>query len=247
MRNLKLVLRYDGSRYSGWQSQKHDENTIQGRLTVLLERLLGETIELAGSGRTDAGVHALGQVANFRTKSDIACEKLFAELNRYLPEDIAVVSVQEVPFRFHSRLNAVRKTYRYRIWNSPVHNVFERKYVYALEEALDEESMRQAAANLCGTHDFRAFSSYRRTKKSTVRTLENITIERQGSELILTFTGDGFLYHMVRILTGTLIEVGLHKKNAGEIKEIFASQNRERAGFTAPAQGLCLVCVEYGN
>lgn len=247
MRNLKLVLRYDGSRYSGWQSQKHDENTIQGRLTALLERLLGETIELAGSGRTDAGVHALGQVANFRTSSDITCEKLLAELNRYLPEDIAVVSVQEVPVRFHSRLNAVRKTYRYRIWNSPVHNVFERKYVYAMEEELDEEAMRQAAANLCGTHDFRAFSSYRRTKKSTVRTLENITIERQGSELVLTFTGDGFLYHMVRILTGTLIEVGLHKKKAGEMKEILESLNRERAGFTAPAQGLCLVCVEYGT
>lgn len=245
MRNLKLVLQYDGSRYSGWQSQKHEENTIQGRLTAVLERLTGESIDLTGSGRTDAGVHALGQVANFKTESDVSCERLAADLNRYLPEDLAILSVEEVPLRFHSRLNAVRKTYRYRIWNSSIHNVFERKYLYTVEEPLDEEAMRQAAALLCGTHDFRAFSSYRRTRKSTVRTLECITIERNGSELSLSFTGDGFLYHMVRILTGTLIEVGLHRRAAGEMEKIFSSLDREQAGFTAPAQGLCLVSVEY--
>ena len=218
MRNIRLVLQYDGSRYSGWQSQKHEENTIQGRVTAVLERLLGESIELAGSGRTDAGVHALGQVANFRTESDLGCAELVKELNRYLPEDIAVLSAQEAPLRFHSRLNAARKTYRYRIWNSPVHNVFERKYVYALEQELDEEAMRRAADRLLGTHDFRAFSSYRRTKKSTVRTLERIGIERRGEELQLSFTGDGFLYHMVRILTGTLIEVGLHRREPEEME-----------------------------
>ena len=245
MRNIRLVLQYDGSRYSGWQSQKHEENTIQGRVTAVLERLLGESIELAGSGRTDAGVHALGQVANFRTESELGCAELVKELNRYLPEDIAVLSAQEAPPRFHSRLNAARKTYRYRIWNSPVHNVFERKYVYALEQELDEEAMRRAADRLLGTHDFRAFSSYRRTKKSTVRTLERIGIERRGEELQLSFTGDGFLYHMVRILTGTLIEVGLRRREPEEMERILASLDREQAGFTAPAQGLCLVSVEY--
>lgn len=245
MRNIKLVLQYDGTRYSGWQSQEHEENTIQGRLTALLERLTGERIHLMGSGRTDAGVHALGQVANFKTESELTCGQLQDALNRYLPEDIAVLSVEEAEPRFHSRLNAVRKTYRYRIWTSPVHNVFERKYLYELGQDLDESAMEEAAALLCGTHDFRAFSSYRRTKKSTVRTLEQVVIERKGAELCLEFTGNGFLYHMVRILAGTLIEVGLHKKSAEEMKEILASLDREKAGFTAPAQGLCLVNVEY--
>ncbi len=245
MRNIKLVLRYDGTRYSGWQSQEHEENTIQGKLTAVLERMTGESIRLAGSGRTDAGVHALGQVANFRTESPFSCEKLKEELNQYLPEDMAVLSVEEADQRFHSRLNAVRKTYLYRIWNSPVHNVFERKYVYPLEQALDVEAMRQAADRLLGTHDFRAFSSYRRTKKSTVRTLEKITIEKNGEEIRLRFTGNGFLYHMVRILTGTLIEVGMNKKKPEDMDEILASLNRDKAGFTAPAQGLFLINVEY--
>ena len=247
MRNIRLLLRYDGTRYSGWQSQEHEENTIQGRVTAVLERLTGETIRLAGSGRTDAGVHALGQTANFRTESALSCEELKMGLNRYLPEDIAVYSVEEAELRFHSRLNALRKTYRYRIWNSPVHNVFERKYLYSLEQELDEKAMEQAAARLLGTHDFRAFSSYRRTKKSTVRTLEQIRIERRGEELRLKFTGNGFLYHMVRILAGTLIEVGLHKKSPEEMDRILVSLDREQAGFTAPAQGLCLVSVEYAD
>ena len=220
MRNIRLLLRYDGTRYSGWQSQEHEENTIQGRVTAVLERLTGETIRLAGSGRTDAGVHALGQTANFRTESALSCEELKMGLNRYLPEDIAVYSVEEAELRFHSRLNALRKTYRYRIWNSPVHNVFERKYLYSLEQELDEKAMEQAAARLLGT---------------------------RGEELRLEFTGNGFLYHMVRILAGTLIEVGLHKKSPEEMDRILVSLDREQAGFTAPAQGLCLVSVEYAD
>lgn len=245
MRNIKLVLQYDGTRYSGWQSQENEENTIQGRITSVLERLTGESVHLMGSGRTDAGVHALGQVANFKTESQAECAQMKTDLNHYLPEDIGVLSVEETDLRFHSRLNAVRKTYLYRIWTSPVHNVFERKYLYVLEKELDERAMEQAAVRLCGTHDFRAFSSYRRTKKSTVRTLEKISIERKGGELRLSFTGNGFLYHMVRILTGTLIEVGLHKKRPEDMDEILASLDRERAGFTAPSQGLCLLSVEY--
>jgi len=245
MRNIKLVLQYDGTRYSGWQSQEHEENTIQGRLTAVLSRLAGEEIHLAGSGRTDAGVHAAGQIANFRTESPLSCQELLASLNHYLPEDIAVLSAEEADPRFHSRLNAVRKTYRYRIWNSSVPNVFERKYLFTVEDALDESAMKEAAALLCGTHDYKAFSSCRRGKKSTVRTVERIVLERKGSELDLSFTGNGFLYHMVRILTGTLIEVGLHQKQPEDMTKILASLRRENAGFTAPAQGLCLMSVEY--
>lgn len=245
MRNIKLWIQYDGTRYSGWQSQEHTGQTIQGKLTAVLERMTGETVELQGSGRTDAGVHALGQVANFHTKSSLSCEKMLCYMNRYLPEDIAVIQVEEAEPRFHSRLNAVRKTYVYRIWNSPIPNVWERKYLYLVEEKLDLEVMQRAAELLCGTHDFRAFCSNKRMKKSTVRTLESIEMEKEGSELRLIFTGNGFLYNMVRILTGTLIEVGLHKKEPEEMTEILESQERERAGFTAPAQGLYLKKVEY--
>ena len=245
MRNIKLWIQYDGTRYSGWQSQEHTGQTIQGKLTAVLERMTGETVELQGSGRTDAGVHALGQVANFHTKSSLSCEEMLCYMNRYLPEDIAVIQVEEAEPRFHSRLNAVRKTYVYRIWNSPIPNVWERKYLYLVEEKLDLEVMQRAAELLCGTHDFRAFCSNKRMKKSTVRTLESIEMEKEGSELRLIFTGNGFLYNMVRILTGTLIEVGLHKKEPEKMTEILESQERERAGFTAPAQGLYLKNVEY--
>ena len=144
MRNIKINIQYDGTRYSGWQSQEHDENTIQGKLTAVLRRLLEEETELAGSGRTDAGVHALGQVANFKTCSCMSCEEILEKLNHYLPEDIAVISAEEMDGRFHSRLNAVRKTYSYRIWNSSVHNVFERRYTWFIEQPLDVSAMRRA-------------------------------------------------------------------------------------------------------
>lgn len=245
MRNIKIVVQYDGTRYSGWQSQEHDENTIQGKLTTVLTRLLREAIELAGSGRTDAGVHALGQVANFRTHSQMTCKELLEKLNHYLPEDIAVISVEEVDGRFHSRLNAVRKTYSYHIWNSPVHTVFDRRYVWSVEQPLDVQAMRDAAAKLTGTYDFKAFSSIKRGKKSTVRTIEEIRIEQEGASITLSFTGNGFLYHMVRILTGTLVEVGLHKKSPEAMTDILESLDREQAGVMAPAQGLFLVNVEY--
>ena len=245
MRNIKLLIQYDGTRYSGWQSQEHTEQTIQGKIEKVLERMTGEPVELQGSGRTDAGVHARGQVANFHTNSGLSCEELRNEINRYLPEDIAVLSAEEAAPRFHSRLNAVEKTYIYRIWNSPVPNVFERKYLYTLAEPLDMEAMEKAAELLCGTHDFRSFCSNKRMKKSTVRTLKEIKIERSEAEICLSFTGNGFLYNMVRILTGTLIEVGLHKKRPEEMPAILEARDRELAGYTAPPQGLCLFCVKY--
>ena len=245
MRNIRLLIQYDGTRYSGWQSQKHTEQTIQGKLTRVLERMLGEAIELQGSGRTDAGVHAAGQVANFRTNTKISCEEMRNSINQYLPEDIAVLEVKEAAGRFHSRLWAIRKTYIYRIWNSSVPNVFERRYLYQVKESLDIERMERAAGLLCGTHDFRAFCANKRMKKSTIRTLEQIRIEQRGQELSLIFMGNGFLHHMVRILTGTLLEVGMGKREPEEMLQILESGDRERAGVMAPALGLCLLSVEY--
>lgn len=247
MRNLQLLIQYDGTRYNGWQSQEHTEQTIQGKLTNVLERMIKEHIELQGSGRTDAGVHAIGQVAHFRTEAENSCEEILHYVNRYLPEDIAVQRVQEVSPRFHSRLSAIRKTYLYRVWNSPIPNVFERRFLYQVKENLDVEAMRRAAALLKGTHDFRSFCANKRMKKSTIRTLEQIEIEQKGAELSFYFTGNGFLYHMVRILMGTLLEVGLGKRTSEEMIEILEALDRERAGAMAPAQGLCLLSVEYGE
>ena len=238
MRNIKLLIQYDGTRYNGWQSQEHTEQTIQGKLKKVLECMLGEEIDLQGSGRTDAGVHAAGQTANFRTRAEISCEEILDYVNRYLPEDIAVLEATEAGV-------LLRKTYIYRIWNSAIPNVFERKYMYQVKEQLCVEQMKQAAAFLEGTHDFRAFCANGRTKKSTVRTLEQIKIELKAPELSLHFTGNGFLYHMVRILTGTLLEVGMGKRNPEEMAEILASLDRKEAGPMAPAKGLCLWKVEY--
>lgn len=245
MRNLQMLIQYDGTRYQGWQSQKHTAQTIQGKLTHVLGKMTGESIELQGAGRTDAGVHARGQTANFHTETSLSCEEILSYVNQYLPEDIAVLKVEEAGPRFHSRLSAVGKTYVYRIWNSPLPNVFERRYMYQVREPLDKDAMEHAAGLLCGTHDFRAFCSNRRMKKSAVRRLDRIEFEEKGCELCLHFTGNGFLYHMVRILTGTLLETGLGKRRPEEMGQILESLDRERAGVTAPAQGLCLWQVEY--
>lgn len=245
MRNLQMLIQYDGTRYRGWQSQKHTDQTIQGKITRVLTEMTGERVELQGAGRTDAGVHALGQRANFHTETDLSCGEVLRYVNQYLPDDIAVLEVEEAEPRFHSRLSAAGKTYVYRIWNSPLPNVFERKYMYQVKEPLNVEDMERAAAWLCGTHDFRAFCSNKRMKKSTVRRLERIEFEQKGRELCLHFTGNGFLYHMVRILTGTLLEVGLGKRKPEEMRQILESLDREQAGVTAPAQGLCLCHVEY--
>ena len=214
----------------------------------ILEKMAGQTVEVHGSGRTDAGVHAWGQVANFHLPASCAgmsAEELKAYLNRYLPDDIAVLSAQEAGTRFHSRLNAVSKTYCYRIETAAKKNVFERRYVYGLGEPLDIASMRRAAAYLTGEHDFKAFCSLKRMKKSTVRNLTAIELTMQESVCELHFRGNGFLYNMVRILTGTLIEVGLHKRTPESVAEALFSCDRALAGFTAPPEGLFLERVEY--
>jgi len=244
MRNLRLDICYHGTRYRGWQRLPEKEQTIQGKLETALSRILGEPVEISGSGRTDAGVHAKGQVANFHCQSTLPAAEILAALRRYLPEDIGIYSCQEVPERFHARLNAREKTYVYRIWNSEQPCVFQRRYVTVLPEKLDEKAMERSAALLEGKHDFSAFCQNPKMKKSTVRTLRRIQIRRAGEELELRFTGDGFLYGMARILTGTLIEVGQGRRDPDSIPELFGGK-REQAGFLAPAQGLCLEEVRY--
>ncbi|MFI3169631.1 MAG: tRNA pseudouridine(38-40) synthase TruA [Faecalibacterium sp.] len=245
MKNIKLTIQYDGTRYNGWQNQKNTANTIQTKLETVLSRMANAPIALAASGRTDAGVHASGQIANFKTNTTHTCAEVIAYANEYLPADIAVIDAEEVDERFHSRLHALGKTYVYRIWNSSVPNVFERQYLHTVTTPLNLALMRQAAALLTGTHDFQSFCATKAGKKSTVRTLSSIEIEVIGSEVRLTFTGDGFLYHMVRILVGTLIEIGLGKRQASELPNILVAKERSKAGHLAPAQGLCLTQVFY--
>ena len=244
MRNLRLDICYDGTRYRGWQRLPGKDDTIQGKLETTLSRILGEPIEISGSGRTDAGVHARGQVANFHCESAIPAGEILAQLRRYLPEDIGIYSCKDVSPRFHARLNAREKTYRYRIWNSEEPCVFDRRYVAVMPEALDLSAMEQAAEYLCGEHDFSAFCGNAKMKKSTVRFLRAIEISRQGREIQICFTGNGFLHNMVRILAGTLIEVGRGTRSADSIPQLFGGKRAE-AGFLAPAQGLCLEEVRY--
>ena len=244
MRNLRLDICYDGTRYRGWQRLPGREDTIQGKLETVLSRILEEPIEITGSGRTDAGVHARGQVANFHCESAMPAGEILASLRRYLPEDIGIYSCRDVSPRFHARLNAKEKTYLYRIWNSEAPCVFDRRYVAVMPEKLNLDAMEEAAKLLCGEHDFSAFCGNPKMKKSTVRFLHRIELRRQGEELQLRFTGNGFLYNMVRILEGTLIEVGRGERTPQSIPSLFGGK-RAQAGFLAPAQGLCLEEVLY--
>ena len=244
MRNLRLDLCYDGTRYRGWQRLPGKDDTIQGKLETTLSRILGETIEISGSGRTDAGVHAKGQVANFHCESTLPAEEILVQLRRYLQEDIGIYSCREVSQRFHARLNAREKTYRYRIWNSDAPCVFQRRYVTVMPEPLNLEDMRKAADLLCGEHDFSAFCGNAKMKKSTVRFLRSVQIEQNGEEIHLCFTGNGFLHNMVRILVGTLVEVGRGERSIQSIPSLFGGKRAE-AGFLAPPQGLCLEEVMY--
>lgn len=245
MPNYRLTLCYDGTRWKGWQKQGNTDHTIQGKLETLLSRLLEQPIEVAASGRTDAGTHAKRQVVSFRAKTALTTQEILDGLRRYLPADIGAVSLEQVEPRFHARFSCTGKTYTYRIWNSDEPNVFERNYLYHLHETLDVPAMRRAAEDLCGTHDYKAFCSLKRTKKSTVRRVDSITIQELGPELLFTFEGNGFLYHMVRILVGTLLEVGRGNLRPEEMGDILVSQDRKRAGETVPACGLCLVDVRY--
>ena len=257
-KNIKILLQYDGTRYDGWQKQGNTDQTIQGKLEKVLEKMTGTEVEVHGSGRTDAGVHALGQVANFHipvkffktllednTGKISGAEYIKNYLNHYLPEDIAVLSAEEAPDRFHSRLNAVSKTYVYHIETADKKDVFERKYKYGLGKPLDLMAMRRVASCLEGTHDFKSFCSLKKMKKSTTRTLTAVEITEKGSEVMISFEGNGFLHNMARILAGTLMEVGLHERTLDEVKSALNGESRELAGKTAPAEGLFLEKVVY--
>ena len=243
--NYRFDIQYDGTRYGGWQRQKTTDNTIQGKIEEVLFRMTGSPVLIQGAGRTDAGVHALGQVANGHFDSRMSCEEICDYMNHYLPEDIEILRVSQVSERFHSRLNAREKLYRYRIGIGSHKNVFERKYLCPLHETYDVEAMEEAAGYLTGTHDFKSFCANKKMKKSTVRTIYEIRITELPKELQIDYRGDGFLYNMVRILTGTLIEIGRGSRKPEEIQAILEGRDRGLAGFTAPARGLTLVEVGY--
>ncbi len=243
--NYKFIISYDGSRYYGWEHQPTTELTIQGKLETVLERMTGEPVEVIGAGRTDAGVHAKAMVANARLETDLSEEEILDYMNRYLPDDIGIRQVRKASERFHSRYNAIGKTYRYTCYIDRTKPVFDRKYVYIPEEEPDIASMRLAAEFLTGTHDFASFCSNPRMKKSTVRKVDQITIAKKGPYLTFTYHGTGFLQHMVRILTGTLLEVGYGKRTPQSMEQLLEARKRALAGFTAPAKGLCLMKVDY--
>lgn len=241
----KLSLCYDGGRYKGWQKQKSTDNTVQGKIEAVLTKLLDQPVEISGCGRTDAGVHARLQVCSFAADTDMNCGDILDGLRTYLPEDIGAISLEAVNDRFHARLSCKEKTYVYRIWNADTPNVFERKYAYRHPQPLNIEEMRKAAEQLVGTHDFIAFSSVKKSKKTTVRSIYKIEIEKADDVVSIAITGNGFLYNMVRIIAGTLIEAGEGKRDAGSIREIFDGKRRESAGFTAPPCGLFLWDIKY--
>lgn len=245
MMNYKMNVRYDGTKYDGWQRQGNTQNTIQGKIEAVLGKMLGHKVEVHGSGRTDKGVHAISQTVSFKINTERSCDEIMGYLNEYLPEDVAVTELTEAEERFHARLCAKRKTYVYRIWNSSVHNVFERNYLYAVSEKLNIEQMKKAAKLFEGEHDFLGFSSVKKTKKSTIRTIYKAEVITFGDEIRLVFEGDGFLYNMVRIISGTLLEIGKGIRGEESINEVFETKKRTLAGETLPARGLTLVGVKY--
>ena len=242
--NYKLEICYDGSRYFGWERQPGRE-TIQGKLEAILSRLAGTGVEVIGAGRTDAGVHAKAMIANAHFDTDLSCGEIRAYLNRFLPDDISVTGVSIASERFHARYKAVGKLYTYTCYIGDAKPVFTRRYVTVLDRVPDLEAMRKAAAFLAGEHDFKAFCSNPNMKKTTVRTVDSIEIVRSRNRLYFNFHGNGFLQNMVRILTGTLLEVGFGRLKPEDVKEILEKRDRKLAGPTAPAQGLCLMKVDY--
>lgn len=243
--NYKFIISYDGSRYYGWEHQPGIDLTIQGKLENVLSLMLGEEVEILGAGRTDAGVHAKAMVAHAKFETDKTTDEICEYMNHYLPEDICIQEVRIASDRFHSRYNAIGKTYCYTCYVGDRKPVFNRKYCYPVERPLDLDAMRRAAEHLMGTHDFASFCSNPKMKKSTVRKVDMIDISQSGAYLNLTFHGSGFLQHMVRILTGTLLEVGYGDRAPESIPALIEAKKRALAGFTAPAKGLCLIRVDY--
>jgi len=243
MRNVRLLIEYDGTNYHGWQIQP-GAATVQQTIIDAIRKITGESVNLIGAGRTDAGVHAEGQVANFRTETRIAAEQLPFAINSELPDDIAIKGADEVPPDFHAQFDACAKTYRYQIWNSRIRPALDRHRHAWVKAPLDVEKMRAAARFFVGTHDFESFASECREKDS-VRTVSELELER-GAELIaMRISADGFLYNMVRAIAGTLIDVGRGHLAVDGVPEMLAAKDRRQGGPTAPACGLYLVEVRY--
>lgn len=243
--NYKLKISYDGTRYYGWEHQP-DRETIQGKLETVLSRMCGDVpIDVIGAGRTDAGVHARAMIANVHLDTQLSCEEIRDYMNRYLPDDIAVLDIRIAAERFHARYKAVGKTYRYTYFDGAVRPVFDRKYYTPVDGELDVEAMQQAAHLLEGQHDYKSFCGNSRMKKSTVRIVDTIMVHRTKGYVYLTFHGTGFLQNMVRIMAGTLLEVGLGRLRPEDVAGILAACDRKQAGPTAPAKGLMLMKVDY--
>lgn len=244
MRNIKIIIEYDGKSFNGWQKQP-DKLNIQGEIEKAIEEITGEKVDLIGSGRTDAGVHSLGQTANFKTNSKIETEKFARAINSKLKKSIVIKSAEEVDERFHSRYSVKSKTYRYIINNSENGTAIYRGLEYHVPMKLDYEKMNEAIKYFKGEHDFKAFKASGTSSKSSVRTILDGEVRKEGERIIIEITGTGFLYNMVRIISGTLLDVGLGKIKPEEITNIIESQDRTKAGKTLPAHGLYLLKVEY--
>lgn len=246
MPTFRLTLEYDGGRFAGWQVQPDGRRTLQGTLEDAVERVTGSRVRVTGAGRTDAGVHAEGQVASLRADTELGAGRLGRALNGVLPPDLAVVAAELAPEDFHARFDARAKLYRYRIWNGPARSPLRRRNALFVERLFDLGAMRRAAEAFVGTHDFASFQAARSAARSTVRTVTRCEVEgRARGEVQLWVEGDGFLRQMVRILAGTLIEVGRGRRAADSMAAVLAARDRRRAGPTAPARGLTLVRVSY--
>lgn len=253
-RNLLLTIEYDGSEFSGWQRQP-ERRTVQGELERVLSKVCGTEVKLNGTSRTDAGVHALGQRASFKLESGIPTDKIKLAANNILAGgknlasqvgDARILSVEEMPAEFHARFDSKGKMYRYVIYNGKEQNIFRRKYCYQVVNPLDIEQMKKAAEHIVGTHDFACFQSAGgQERETTVRTVYSLNVFKDHEDVVIEIAGDGFLYNMVRIITGTLVEVGLGKRKPEELVEIIKSADRTKAGHKAPAEGLYLVEVYY--
>lgn len=246
MRNIKLVLEYDGTNYNGFQVQEKTQlPTIQGVLEDKLSFLAKQRIRITGAGRTDAGVHAKGQVVNFRSQWNIPIEKVSLALNSILPKDIAVKTAEDVGEEFHARFDARGKSYRYRIYNNRIPSVFDTKYSWFIPYFVDLDKMIEGSKTLFGEHDFTSFRASGSVVKDSIRTIYNLDLKQKGPIIELTISGNGFLYNMVRIIAGTLVEVGRGKLTTGDVKRILEAKDRKEAGPTAPPHGLFLMDVFY--
>ncbi len=244
MRNIKIIIEYDGKDWGGWQKQPNKLN-IQGEIERAIEEITGEKVQLIASGRTDAGVHALAQVANFKIEKDIPVEKIPYALNSKLKKSIRIISAEEVDEKFHSRYTCKRKTYKYIINNSLQGTAIYRNLQYHFPEKLDEEKMNEGIKYLIGEHDFKSFKASGTSSKSSVRIIYNANVKREGEIVTIELTGNGFLYNMVRIIAGTLVDVGIGKIKPEDVKTILEAKDRLKAGKTLPPTGLYLVDVKY--